>query len=191
LNVGRGFFSGVFWGLVVSVVTVAVGSLMQGGARINPVAPAASAVSVPAGTPFDQGKPEETTRIPQMAPAVTEDPAPASPSPAVPDQAPETVISTPAGVPAIATPDTGVALTMRPPEGETATMPVAVAPAADDPETGTVPVAAPTVAPAAPQGETLVDTPVETLPENPGAPEPAVVAVAPDIPASPEMTAGG
>lgn len=90
---GRGFILGALWGLVVAIVTVSITSLMQGGARINATAPQASAVEVPAGTPFNAPKPEQITVVPQTDSAISGDSKPATLAQSNEDQQPASDIS--------------------------------------------------------------------------------------------------
>ena len=86
---GRGFLSGIIWGALVSLIVLVVASRFGGVMDLKLPAPEAEAVNVPAGSEFNQERPDAPPVLPATegrpgsseTPAVgTPEPAPASPT---------------------------------------------------------------------------------------------------------------
>lgn len=61
---GRGFLAGIFWGGIVGFAMLAVSSLVFGRQELSLPRPQAVPVEVPAGTEFDQARPETDPVVP-------------------------------------------------------------------------------------------------------------------------------
>ncbi len=61
---GRGFLAGIFWGGIVGFAMLAVSSLVFGRQELSLPRPEAVPVEVPAGTEFDQARPETEPVVP-------------------------------------------------------------------------------------------------------------------------------
>ena len=72
----RGFVSGLFWGAIASVLTIAVVSLVTEVAVQTAGAPQSQNVEVPAGSEFNRNRPETRPVIPEAEEPATIDPAP-------------------------------------------------------------------------------------------------------------------
>lgn len=62
---GRGFLAGIFWGGIVGLAMLAVSSLVFGRQELSLPRPEAVPVEVPAGTEFDQARPETNPVVPE------------------------------------------------------------------------------------------------------------------------------
>ena len=103
-NVGRGFLTGVLFGLLLSVIAVAAVSLLSSNSNMVQTPPDADALEVPAGTEFNQAKPEEETVVPEIDTAPPPEEAPMSPVMAEAEDAPEIADADPEGAPEATTP---------------------------------------------------------------------------------------
>ena len=83
---GRGFLSGIFLGAIVSAVLLFVSSQVLERQTLSFPKPSASAVEVPAGTEFDQARPESDPVVPQTETRPGGDAVVEAP---VPDDAPD------------------------------------------------------------------------------------------------------
>lgn len=83
---GRGFLSGIFMGAIVSAVLIFVSSQVLDRQELSFPKPSASAVEVPAGTEFDQARPETNPVLPNSETRPTADAVVEAP---VPDDAPD------------------------------------------------------------------------------------------------------
>jgi len=62
---GRGFLAGIFWGGIVGFAMLSVSSLVFGRQELSLPRPEAVPVEVPAGTEFDQARPETEPVVPE------------------------------------------------------------------------------------------------------------------------------
>ena len=62
---GRGFLAGIFWGGIVGFAMLAISSLVFGRQELSLPRPEAVPVEVPAGTEFDQARPETDPIVPE------------------------------------------------------------------------------------------------------------------------------
>ena len=83
---GRGFLSGIFLGAIVSAVLLFVSSQVLERQTLSFPKPSASAVEVPAGTEFDQARPESDPVVPNSETRPSADAVVEAP---VPDDAPD------------------------------------------------------------------------------------------------------
>ncbi|MGR3374848.1 divergent polysaccharide deacetylase family protein [Pseudooceanicola nanhaiensis] len=176
----RGFFTGIFWGLVITFLLIAVVSL--NGRLPGNIPPEAGSAEVPAGSQFNGAREDAPAVLPGRSEATK---VPEAASLAAPDADGLDTIDSAATTPA-ARPETGgpeSTLVATPPEAAASD-----APAAGGADSAPVTTGPADPVPAAPGTEALPDP--ATRPAAPPAPEVAAVA-APEAPEDESGAAGG